>query len=151
MISIEAAVKRHTPMSAFDRDLYRIKLHLDHTRFVYLAAVWCGVSFLLLGAIAVYLYGTGVLSGRHAGLIVGGGAFAIGLGRWGVNAVLGARLNNWLRRNQVLSEDGLKELRAHGAAHPDIQSVLDIWDFQTEELTTGELALVRKWSKSLKG
>ena len=150
-MSIAETVKRHTPMSAFDRDLYRIKLHLDHTRIVFLAAVWCGVCFLLLGAIAVYLYATGILSGRLAGLIVGGGAFVIGLGRWGINAVLGARLNSWLRRNQVLSEDGLKELRAHGAAHPNIQAVLDIWDFQTEELTTGELDLVRKWSKSLKG
>lgn len=150
-MTIADKVERHTPLSAFDRDLLRIKLYADHGRKVFLAAVWCGVGFLFLGTIAVFLYEIDMVSGRLAGLIVGGGALACGLGRWAINAVLAARLSSWLRRNQVLSEDGLEELRAHGAAHPAIQSVLDIWNVQTEELTTGDLALVRQWSKSLKG
>lgn len=139
-------LRQHTPLSAFDRDLKRIKLHLEHKQNLIRVAIGAGAAFgSLLVAIGV-LAALDVVSWRIAGITVGASAMLVGLARWLINASVHRRHLAAAKRLQPLNADGVDLLCALAEHHAGLQVELDIWNVLTDELSVNELEIAQKWS-----
>lgn len=139
-------MRQHTPLSAFDRDLRRIKLHLDHKQNLVRVAIGSGAAFACILLAAGFLAAFEVIALRVAGMALGAGAMLVGLVRWLINAAVHRRHLAAAKRLQPLNSDGVDYLRALAEHHPDLQVELDIWNVQSDELSVTELELAQKWS-----
>lgn len=142
-----AKLREHTPLSAFDRDLLRLRLPMDHQQQTARVAIAVGVTVLVVALTVAALAITGLLAWRSAGLTIGATGLVLGLTRWAINAVLARRMEERYRLLQPLGEQGNAEMRACVERHPDLAQVLSIWDLTSEELSMTELEIVRAWSK----
>jgi hypothetical protein len=139
-------LRQHSPLSAFDRDLKRIKLHLDLKRQLVRVAVGGGVAFAALLATLGILASLEVLTWRTAGIAIGAGAMLVGLSRWLINALLHRRQLAAAKRLRPLDADERDYLRTMAARRQDLQVELDIWNMLSDELSVAELEIVKRWS-----
>ncbi|QOX05455.1 MULTISPECIES: hypothetical protein [Xanthomonas] len=139
-------LRKHSPLSAFDRDMERIKLHLNHKQNLLRVAIGAGVAIGLLlmtvGALSVLE----LVSLRTAGLTLGAGAMLVGLTRWLTNASVHRAHLAAAKRLQPLTHDEVAYLHSLAEHSLDLQVELDIWNVLSDELSKTELELAQKWS-----
>ncbi|KLC44480.1 hypothetical protein IPT12_15030 [Xanthomonas perforans] len=139
-------LRKHSPLSAFDRDMERIKLHLNHKQNLLRVAIGAGVAIGLLlmtvGALSVLE----LVSLRIAGLTLGAGAMLVGLTRWLINASVHRARLAAAKRLQPLTHDEVAYLHSLAEHSLDLQVELDIWNVLSDELSKTELELAQKWS-----
>lgn len=139
-------MRQHAPLSAFDRDMERIKLHLNLKQNLLRVAIGAGVDIGLLLMTVGVISVLELVSLRTAGMTLGAGAMLVGLTRWLTNAFVHRGHLAAAKRLQPLTVDDVAYLHSLAEHNLDLQVELDIWNVLSDELSMTELELAQKWS-----